>query len=442
MSESSLPELRGIARYGDAGALYLDFGDRTLPWEFAGWETESMSWKTGCSLHAGLSNFQVHFEGPDALAFWTSIAANSFAKFPIGTMKHAVMCTEHGLIASHAILQRNADEEFRLFAAGLPWAEYQASLSRYEVRVRRVPGYLHQVAGPSSLATLERVTGEPLRDIDFLRFRPSQIDGKTVEIGRIGMSGNLAYEVRGALADGPAVYDAIFRAGREFGLQRLGWRAYFVNHVEGGFPQAGWTFFTAGIEDPKFRDFAGRSRLRVMGSVDPLNMRARYRTPAEVGWQRTVRFDHDFIGRAALERELADPPRTIVTLRWNPDDVLDIYASLLRPGENYKTIELPTTPSWFGGLFAQADHVLKDGREIGFSSGTVYSYYFREVISMATVDVGIAKIGTEVIVRWGEYGGRIKDVRATVARYPYLVEGRNDRLDTHGLESDGRAHSP
>jgi vanillate/3-O-methylgallate O-demethylase len=439
MTASILSELRGIPSYDDL-ATYLKFGDRTIPWEFAGWKPESLSWKTGCYIHAGLSGWQVNFEGPEVLEFWASISANSFEKFPIGSMKHAVMCTEDGLIASHAILQRNEETQLRLFAAGLPWAEYQAGRSRYQVKAKRFPGYLLQVAGPKSLATLERATGESLRDIAFLRFRQAKINGVAVEIGRIGMSGNLAYEVRGPLAEGPPVYDAIYRAGQDFGIQRLGWRAYFVNHVEGGFPQAGWTFFSAAIEDEQFRRFGGKA-LRVTGSVDPTNMRSRYRTPSEVGWQRTVRFDHDFIGRKALERETANPRRTVATLRWNPDDVIDIYASLLRPGAEYKSIELPTTPSWHGGLFAHADYILKDGQEVGFSSGTIYSYYFREVLSMAVIDVELAKIGTEVIVQWGDHGRRVKNVRATVERYPYLAEGRNDQIDTSSLERPVAQHA-
>ena len=431
MPVSTLPELKGIPKYDDF-ALYLNLGDRTLPWEFDGWKPESMSWKTSCYIHAGLSGWQINFEGPESLDFWASICVNSLKRFPIGTMKHAVMCTDDGLIASHAILQRNGDEELRLFAAGLPWAQFQAAQTRFKVTARPVPGYIHQVAGPKSLATLERASGESLRDIGFLSFRKAKINGMTVEVGRLGMAGGLAYEVRGPLEEGSLVYDAIYRAGQDFGIQRLGWRAYFVNHIEGGFPQAGWTFFTAAIQDAKFREWAGRT-VRVTGSVEPSNMRARYRTPVEVGWQRAVRFDHEFIGRKALEQEIANPRRTMATLRWNPDDVIDIYASLMRPGEEYKTIDLPTTPSWYGGFFAHADYILKDGREIGFSSGTIYSYYFREVISMATIDVEFAKIGTEVIVQWGDHGRRIKNVRATVERFPYLSEGRNDEVDTSKL---------
>ena len=118
-----------------------------------------------------------------------------------------------------------------------------------------------------------------------------------------------------------------------------------------------------------------------------------------------------------------------MTLRWNADDVIDIYASLLRKGEEYKTMDLPTTPTWLHGTLAHADHIRKDGREVGYSSGTIYSYYFREVLSMGVIDIDQASIGNEVIVQWGDHGRRIKDVRATVERFPYMQEGRNDQID-------------
>jgi vanillate/3-O-methylgallate O-demethylase len=428
----TLPELKGIPKYDDA-ALYLNFGDRAIPWVFDGWKPESLSWKSGCYIHAGLSGTQLDFEGPGAEAFFISQCTNSFAHFPVGSMKHAVMCTEDGLIAAHAILQRHGDAGFRLFASGLPWAEYQAGRSPHAVRVARRPGYLHQVAGPRSLEVFERATGESLKDITFLRFRASRIGARVVEVARIGMAGTLAYEVRGPLEKGPKVYDALYRAGSGLGMQRLGWRAYFVNHVEGGFPQSGWTFFTAAIADAGFvRHYGGRLP-RLTDSVSPQDLRARFRTPLEVGWGRSVRFDHDFIGRQALEAEAANPRRTIASLRWNPEDVIDIYASLLRPGEEHKSIDMPITPSWHTGLFAHADHIVKDGCPVGISSGTIYSYHFREVLSLATLDLALANVGMEVEVLWGDRGRRLKTIRAVVDRFPYLIEGRNDRIDTSNV---------
>lgn len=430
MTQSPFTDLRGLPYY-DEPISYLVLGGKPTAWEFNGWKKESMSWKTGCYIHAGLSDSETRFTGRDVVAFFASVCTNSFAKFSHGAMKHAVMCTDAGLIATHGILQRNGEEDISFYAGG-PWPVFQALKSQLDVKAEPVRSFLFQVAGPTSQAALERATDEPLGDIAFLRTRKSRIAGHEVEIGRIGMSGNLAYEVRGPLAEGAAVYDAIYRAGQGLGIERLGWRTYLVNHVEGGFPQQNWTFQSAALEDPGFHDFVPtfRRTANLTGSVEATNTRARYRTPYELAWDKAVKFDHDFIGRVALEREAQDPQRTVATLVWNADDVLDIHASLFRAGPEYKTLDLPTSPTFVDGVLAHADHLLHDGRSVGYSSGTIYSYYFRQHMSMAVIDRAQAKIGTQVTVQWGDYGGRIKDVRATVERFPYLTEGRNDQVTT------------
>ena len=436
MSLSPFADLRGLP-YHDDPSLHMNLAGQLWGWEFEGWKPESMSWKTGCYIHGGLSRQQTVFRGPDVREFFSSILVNSLENFPVGSMKHGNYCNEDGLICAHAILQRNDEHEYRYFA-GQPWPHYKLVTSNdFDVQMTATPSYLTQVAGPTSLETLERATGESLRDIGFLRFRNATIDGKTVEVGRIGMSGNLAYELRGPLEEGPEIYDAVFRAGQDLGIQRLGWRTYLVNHVEGGFPQMNWTFASAADLDPGYNAFVAASGftppMNVSGSVDPADRRARLRTPVELRWERAVKFDHDFVGRGALEAEVAAPRRRVVTLRWNPEDVVDVYASLLQPGEEYKTIDLPTSPPWSEGMNIHADHLLKDGRPIGWSSGTIYSYFHRQVLSLGSIDVDQEEIGNDVVVQWGDHGGRIKDVRATVERFPYLTDPRNSDVDTATL---------
>jgi vanillate/3-O-methylgallate O-demethylase len=89
---------------------------------------------------------------------------------------------------------------------------------------------------------------------------------------------------------------------------------------------------------------------------------------------------------------------------------------------------LPTTPH-FRRMIAHADHTLHAGKPVGVSSGTTYSYYFRKMISLCTIDREYANIGTDVIVQWGDFGGPVKDIRARVERFPYLSEGRNRDVD-------------
>ena len=57
-----------------------------------------------------------------------------------------------------------------------------------------------------------------------------------------------------------------------------------------------------------------------------------------------IKFDHDFIGREALEKMADKPHRKKVTFAWNADDMAKIYASLFEPGaESYKFIDLPNS---------------------------------------------------------------------------------------------------
>src|SRR3974390_3368867 len=157
--------------YGDH-VLYHAYGfgeaqPTVRAWEFKGWQAESMSWKTGCYIHAGLSRTgPISIKGPEAEKYLQGIVINSFAKFPVGTMKHGVMCNEAGLITAHGIIERVAEDEFRSFAGGPPGPAAALDVP-FDAKLERLDQYLFQIAGPTSLQTLEKVTGESLRDLKF-----------------------------------------------------------------------------------------------------------------------------------------------------------------------------------------------------------------------------------------------------------------------------------
>jgi len=162
-------------------------------------------------------------------------------------------------------------------------------------------------------------------------------------------------------------------------------------------------------------------------------VRLRYRNPIELGWAHTVKFDHEFVGRSALELEAASPKRQMVTLVWNPEDVLDVYASQFRAGEHYLPMEPSHSSQYKGRHQMWADQVLKDGNVVGVSSGRMYSYFYRQMLSLCSLDVEVAVQGTEVTVLWGDPGTRQKTIRATVSRFPYLNENRNERVDVSAI---------
>jgi hypothetical protein len=73
------------------------------------------------------------------------------------------------------------------------------------------------------------------------------------------------------------VYDIVYRAGRDLGMKRLGWRSYMVNHVEGGFAQGLGTFLYSGITDPRYMGMFPPAMAVAMtecsGSIDPADVR-------------------------------------------------------------------------------------------------------------------------------------------------------------------------
>lgn len=428
---NKVSELKYVPQQMDVRTYANIFGS-LFQWEADNWEAASLSWKTSCYVHAGISGMEITLTGPDAQKLVSMSAINDCYNWKIGFGKHLVMCDENGLISSHALVNRTGEDAF-VMSAGNPWPWLKLlNTGKYNAQPMFRDIFIFQCAGPTSLTCIEDFVQADLHDLKCLEYRTVMIPGLnlSVEVERIGMSGTLSYELRGEAADGPVIYDAFHRLGKEkYGMKRLGWRTYFVNHTEGGYPQVSCSFSQASDYDAEFIA-SGMNLLPPVytGSYDPANYRARLRTPGEVGWMWMARFNHDFIGRSAVEAEASNIRRTIVTLEWNREDVVDIYASQFRDELPDKYMEMPIAPQQPAG--GHADRVLSsDGREIGISSSVVFSKYYQKSISQCTIDVTESSIGNEVFIEWGDFGDKIRKVRATVARFPYLDLVRNEKYD-------------
>ena len=255
------------------------------------------------------------------------------------------------------------------------------------------------------------------------------------------MSGNLADEVHGDMADARELYTAVVEAGRPFDIKQIGWLSYASQHPDGGFQQEAYTFYGTSMEDAGFVAFLqaiglnteiwpGRPMMCGSSGPDP---RKHYRNPVELGWHHSVTLDHEFRGKAAIEKELANPTRKTVTLVWNVEDVMDVYASLFQKGEEpYRYMDFPIEPvftSMVAGIRHYMDDVLKDGTVVGYSSGRDYSLRSRDMWSVGTVDAAYAEPGTELTVLWGEPCTRQKEIRVTVTKYPHLDLPLNQNID-------------
>lgn len=419
------------------GKIYVGgsalFGTDTTglqPFEYNGWMVEMLASHNGCYLHAGLNPAATsYYKGVDVLKMFSEISVNSYKNFRIGTGKHCVMCDENGYIVKDGMLLRLSEDEFIGFQL-LPYTEYAEQKGNYDGFVsKNISGqvFFYQLAGPTSLEIVERITGDDFHDLKFSNFRMSQIDGRKVMILRMGMAGSLAYEVHGLAEDAIYIYNRLLEVGKDLGICQIGTHVYRNVHTEGGFPQQS-IHYSSAMYDPGYAEFLkkkglARGKMHYSGSAGTAPYE-RAATPIDVGWGRLVKFDHDFIGREALEKAMEKPRRTPVTLEWNKEDILDIWKSAFEPGEPYPWMDLVEDYSYaHGGSDRHTDRVLANGNDIGISSGRMYSPYDREMISLGFIDPKYSTPGTELVIIWGEPDKRQKVVRCVVAKYPYLNEG-------------------
>jgi len=247
------------------------------------------------------------------------------------------------------------------------------------------------------------------------------------------MAGEPGLEIWGPYEDYLAVRDDILKAGEEFGLTLVGSRTYATNTLESGWIPSPLPAVYTGEEMKAYREWLPANCYEAMGSIGGSfvsdNIEDYYLTPFELGYGPFVKFDHDFIGRDALEKMDPEAQRRKVTLAWNGEDMAKLFASYFTGEENYKFFDLPLA----NYASSNYDAVKLGGKTIGFSMFTGYTANDRTALSLATVDPDV-EIGQEVTVLWGEPDGGTKkttveahkqiEIRATVSPTPYSKDAR------------------
>lgn len=411
-----------IAEAGSAAAMLYGSQDQTvtfpLPSEFSNWRDEQDAWHTAAAFQdMSFHMFELVLEGPDAVRLLSDFGINSFASFGPMQAKQYVVCNSDGYYIGDAILTCEEPDRICLVgkSAALHWIRFQLERGRYNATIthfgtpspkladRRL--FRYQVQGTTALQILEEVNGGPLPDIGFFKMGRFTVAGHEVTALNHRMSGAPGFEFWGPSALGPGVKDAILAAGRNHGLRQIGAKVFRVTATESGWVGTALPAIYTGEATRAFREwlpadtFEGRAALGGSFPIDDLE--ELYVRPSEIGYGFMTKFDHEFCGRAALEKAAGSPQRKKVRLVWNSDDVLAVHASMYGENERNKYMEMPVA-NYANFLM---DEVTRSGKRVGFSLLPVYSAPARAWISLAVIDQAVANSGGEVVVTWGEPNG-------------------------------------
>jgi vanillate/3-O-methylgallate O-demethylase len=418
-----------------------------VPSEFSNWRDEQRAWRETCALFDQSHHMtDLTVEGPDVIRLLSALGVNSFATFQPGKAKQFVTCNPDGYVIGDGILFFLDDNRLRL--VGRPsahnWVQYHAETQDYAVELKRDERtavnptgrrelYRYQLQGPTAPQVLEKVTGGSLPEIKFFNLGEISVAGRKVRALHHGMSGTAGLELFGPWEEGDEVKAALVEAGEEFGLRQVGSRVYATNTLESGWIPSPLPAVFTGDDMKAYRKWLPAEGYEGTGSLGGSfysdDIEDYYLTPHDLGYWQFVKFDHDFIGREALERMGDQPRRRKLTLAWNGEDVANAMGTLFEKGDAVKYIDLPLSnyATW------PYDKVLHDGEPVGLSTFSGYSYNERAMLSLAIIDVDV-EIGTEVTLVWGEEGGgsakpvverhRQTELRAVVSPCPYSEVAR------------------
>jgi aminomethyltransferase len=190
-----------------------------------------------------------------------------------------------------------------------------------------------------------------------------------VTVSRTGFTGDLGYELWVGAADALSVWDALWERAQGYGVQPFGLAALRMLRIE-----AGMLMLDADFDSSRYAwNDAHRS------------------TPIELGWGWMFRGlegdDRAFIGRSALERELAE--RTSrwalrgLVVDWGDFDRVYTEAGLVPPKDHAAVVE---------------DRMVYDDerRHVGYARSFMYSPLLQRHIALARVRPDLAEPGTRV----------------------------------------------
>ena len=267
---------------------------RSSAFHNVGEESRAVRERVGFSEASNFAKYKV--SGPGSAAWLQGLFTNALPK--IGRTVLTAMLNPLGRIEGEFSVSRIGEEEFFLFGSQAAEVHHprwflahlpEGSPIRFETLSLSMVGLT--VAGPRSRDVLQKLTDTSLatKDFPFMSFRRVNIGMAPVWLSRMTYTGDLGYEIWIAPEYQRYLFDLIWDAGKEFDMRLFGFRALITMRLEKNFGT--W-----------YREF-----------------RPIY-TPLESGMERAMKFDHEFIGRAAVEAEMkTGPARKLVMFRVDVD---------------------------------------------------------------------------------------------------------------------------
>ena len=222
--------------------------------------------------------------GPDALDYLNRLVTRDMAKVKPGRVAYAVWCDDQGQVIDDGTIFHLKNGEYRLCSQERHFAWLLAASIGFDVVITHETEDVAALAvqGPTSFSVLNAMGLEGLSALTPFGLTHFDFQGTELMVSRTGFTGDLGYELWIEPSKAEALWDALFEAGKLFGIRAIGTTALDMARIEAGYLAAYEEFLPA---DETIR--TGRSR-----------------SPLELGLDWLVDFKKpNFNGRRALAEE-------------------------------------------------------------------------------------------------------------------------------------------
>ena len=347
--------------------------------------------RTAAGVYDTSPVYKYRIHGRDAEAFLSGLLARDVGKCRPGRAQYTIWCDGDGYLIEDGILFRSSDTEFMLTAAEPNAAYFGDLVGRASVQVDDVSDQVASLAvqGPRSKAILSSVA-PAIAELRPFGLTETRFGGPSITVSRTGFTGDLGYELWVDAENALEVWDTLFEAGEIHGLMPIGETALIMTRIE-----AGLLLIGADFKSSRYTWSDGERS-----------------TPLELGFGWMFRDldkdDRHFIGRTAIERELAAGSRRHLvglTLDWQHWDA------------TYKAVgQIP--PKDHTPLAEETILYDKDKAPVGFATSFMYSPMTQSHIAIAQVVPELSEIGSEVHYEV-TIDHELHYIRAAVTKMPF-----------------------
>ncbi len=351
------------------GAKMASFAGYNMPIEYSGIKDEHITVreKVGVFDVSHMGEFWV--KGAKAFDLVQKLTSNNVADLIPGKVQYSCFPNGKGGIVDDLLVYKFNDETYLLVvnAANIDkdwaWCEKHAKDMGLEIgkELYNASDEICQLAvqGPLALKAMQKLTNTTVEDMEYYTFKKLDIAGiKDAIFSTTGYTGSGGCEIYVANSDGEKLWNAVFEAGKEFGIKPIGLGARDTLRLESGF-----CLYGNDINDNTSAIKAG------------------------LGWITKFVDGNDFIDRPLWEKQKEEG----VEQRLKGFVLQDRGI----PRQHYKVVNA-------------------DGDEIGEVTSGTMSPIINKGIGMAYLNKGYWKLGTEIFIQV-----RNKNLKAVITRPPF-----------------------